>query len=144
MRSFPEDDQRPTSSTLLTDPWTAGVTGWIVVFVALIAELAGGAAVANQTSATLALLVLIIPVAVAFGFAVVQWWQVRSSGTEPAGWWHLGGIAAALLVWGLWPTVPGALAGSGGTRRGKRRPFVLRCPARHRGIAVPAPCRPGR
>jgi hypothetical protein len=54
VRSFPEDDQRPTSSTLLTDPWTAGVTGWIVVFVALIAELAGGAAVANQMSATLA------------------------------------------------------------------------------------------
>jgi hypothetical protein len=113
VRSFPEADQRQTSSTLLTDPWTAGVTGWIVVSVAVIAELAGGAAVANQTSATLALLVLITPVAVAFGFAVVQWWQVRSSGAEPAGWWHLGGIAAALLTWGLWPTVPGALAGSG-------------------------------
>lgn len=113
VRTFPEDDQRQTSSTLLTDPWTAGVTGWIVVSVAVIAELAGGAAVANQTSATLALLVLITPVAVAFGFAVVQWWQVRSSGAEPAGWWHLGGIAAALLTWGLWPTVPGALAGSG-------------------------------
>ncbi|HEY6315945.1 MAG TPA: hypothetical protein VIY52_34770 [Streptosporangiaceae bacterium] len=114
VRSFPEDHRRRTSSTLLTDPWTAGVTGWIVVSVAVIAELAGGTAVANQMSATLALLVLIIPVAVAFGFAVVQWWQVRSSGTAPAGWWHLGGIAAALLTWGLWPTVPGALAGSGG------------------------------
>jgi len=63
-------------------------------------------------SAAIAVTVLIFPVVVAFGFAVVQWWQVRSWGAEPASWWHLAGIAAAVLTWVLWPTVPGALAGT--------------------------------
>ena len=84
-----------------------------MVFGAIIAELAGGAAVANQTSAAIAVPVLIVPVVVAFGFAVVQWWQVRASAAEPSNWWHLGGTAAAMLTWVLWPTVPGALAGTG-------------------------------
>jgi hypothetical protein len=38
---------------MLTQPWQAGVTGWIVVFGAVIAEIAGGA-MANQMSAALA------------------------------------------------------------------------------------------
>jgi hypothetical protein len=88
------------------------MTGWIVVCGAVIAELAGGAAVANQTSTVIALVVLIIPVAVVFGFAVVQWRQVRSWQAVPASWWHLAGIAAAVLTWLLWPTVPGPLAGT--------------------------------
>jgi hypothetical protein len=88
------------------------MTGWIVVCGAVLAVLAGGAAVANQTSTVIALLVLIIPVVVVFGFAVVQWWQVSSSQAEPAPWWHLAGIAAAVLTWQLWPTVPGPLAGT--------------------------------
>jgi hypothetical protein len=113
LRSSPEDEQRQAPPPLLTQPWSAGVTGWIVVFGAIIAELAGGAAVANQTSTALAVSVLIVPVVVAFGFAVVQWWQVRSASPERANWWHLGGIAAALLTWALWPTVPGALANTG-------------------------------
>jgi hypothetical protein len=83
-----------------------------VVFGAVIVELAGGAAVANQTSTVIVLLVLIIPVVVVFGFAVVQWWQVRSSRAEPASWWHLAGIAAAVLTWLVWPTVPGPLTGT--------------------------------
>ena len=58
---------------LLTQPFEAGLTGWIVVFGGVIAELAGGAAVANQTSTAIAALVLILPVVVVFGFAVVQW-----------------------------------------------------------------------
>jgi hypothetical protein len=104
-------DGRP--EPLLTQSFAGTMTAWIVVFVAVIAELAGGVAVGNQASATIALVVLILPVVVVYGFAAVQWWQVRSAGAEPANWWHLGGIAAALLTWGLWPTVPAALAGTG-------------------------------
>jgi len=87
------------------------MTGWAVVSGGVIAELAGGAVVANQLSTITAVLVLVLPVVVMFGFAVVQWWQVRSSGAEPASWWHLGGPAAGLLIWVLWPTVPGPLSG---------------------------------
>ncbi|MBV9094539.1 MAG: hypothetical protein JO132_11775 [Streptosporangiaceae bacterium] len=43
--------------------------------------------------------VLTVPVVVAFGFAVAQWWQLRSPAAEPASWWHLAGIAAAALTW---------------------------------------------
>jgi hypothetical protein len=109
LRRPTEEDRPQKPAAWLTQPWDAGVTGWIVVFGAVIVELAGGAAVANQTSTVIALLVLIIPVVVVFGFAVAQWWQVRSSRAEPAPWWHLAGIAAAVLTWLLWPTVPGPL-----------------------------------
>lgn len=126
---FPIDDRRLRPEPLLTQPWQGGMTGWVVVFCAVIAELVGGAVVANQTSATVALLVLIIPVLVAFGFAVVQWWQVRSSGTEPASWWHLGGVAAAALTWILWPTVPGALTASGVGSASGGKPFCDALPA---------------
>lgn len=122
LRNLPPDDRPPPPERLLTQPWRAGVTGWVVVFVAVLAELAGGAAVANQTSAAVAVPVLIVPAVVALGFAVTQWWQVRSSGAEPASWWHLGGIAAAAVTWALWPTIPGALAGNGvsaGTEDGR-------------------------
>ena len=71
---------------LLTQPFEAGLTGWIVVCGAVIAELAGGAVVANQMSTAIAVMVLVFPVVVAFGFAVAQWWQVRSSAAEPASW----------------------------------------------------------
>ena len=112
LRRLPEEDRPPRPAPRLTQPFDAGMTGWIVVCGAVIAVLAGGAAVANQTSTVIALLVLIIPVVVVFGFAVVQWWQVRSSQAEPASWWHLTGIAAAVLIWLLWPTVPGPLTGT--------------------------------
>jgi hypothetical protein len=112
LRRLPKDDQPPRSMPLLTQPFKAGLTGWIVIFVGVVAELAGGAAVANQTSTAIAVLVLTLPVVVVFGFAVVQWWQVRSSAAEPASWWHLGGVAAGVLIWLLWPTVPGPLAGT--------------------------------
>jgi hypothetical protein len=110
LRYLPIEDWPPRPAPLLTQPWAAGVTGWVVVSGALIAELAGGIAVANQTSAV-AVSVLIFPVMVAFGFAVVQWRQVRSWGAGPASWWHLGGIAAGVLTWLLWP-VPGTLTGT--------------------------------
>ena len=110
--SRPVDDQPSRSVPRLARPFEGGVAGWIVICAAVIAELAGGAAVANQMSTTVAVLVLVLPVVVAFGFAVVQWWQVRTSGAEPANWWHLGGVAAAVLIWVLWPTVPGPLSDS--------------------------------
>ena len=102
LRYLPLDDWPPRPAPMLTQPWQAGVTGWIVVFGAVIAEIAGGT-MANQMSGAIAVPVLISPVVIAFGFAAVQWWQVRSSAAEPASWWHLGGIAAAALTWVLWP-----------------------------------------
>jgi hypothetical protein len=99
----------PTRRPLLTYPWEAGVTGWVVVFGAVVAEVAGGI-VTNQMPMVIAAPVLAFPAAVAAGLSVVQWWQVRSSGAERASWWHLAGIAAAVFVWLLYPTIPGVLA----------------------------------
>jgi hypothetical protein len=112
LRRLPKEDQPPGPPPRLTQPFEAGLTGWVVVCGAVLVELAGGAAVANQTSTVIALLVLIIPVVVVFGFAVAQWWQVRSSQAESAPWWHLAGIAAAVFTWLVWPTVPGPLTGT--------------------------------
>jgi hypothetical protein len=112
LRRLPEEDRPPRPAPWLTQPFEAGLTGWIVVCGAVVVELAGGAAVANQTSTAIALPVLIIPAVVVSGFAVAQWWQVRSSRAEPASWWHLAGVAVAVLTWLLWPTVPGALTGT--------------------------------
>lgn len=112
LRHLPKEDQPPRPAPLLTQPFEAGMTGWIVVGGATIAELAGGAAVANQASAAVAVPVLLIPAVVIFGFAVVQWRQARSAQAEPASWGHLAGIAAGLFTWLLWPTVPGALSGT--------------------------------
>ena len=109
LKRLPRDDQPPQSEPLLTQPFAGTMTGWVVIFCAVVAELIGGAVVGNQASAAIAVPVLIAPVVVAFGFAVVQWWQVRSWGAEPASRWHLAGIAAAALIWLLWP---GALAGT--------------------------------
>lgn len=53
LRYLPLDDWPPRPAPMLTQPWQAGVTGWIVVFGAVIAEIAGGA-MANQMSAALA------------------------------------------------------------------------------------------
>jgi hypothetical protein len=111
-RHLPEDDQPTRPAPLLTRPFEGGLTGWAVVSGGVIVELAGGAVVANQLSTSTAVLVLVLPVVVMFGFAAVQWWQVRSSAAEPASWWHLGGPAAGLLIWVLWPTVPGPLSGT--------------------------------
>jgi hypothetical protein len=132
LRHLPKDDQPSRPTPLLTQPFAGAMTAWVVIFVTVIAELAGGAAVANQTSLAVALAVLIAPVVVAFGFAVVQWWQVRASGAEPASWWHLGGVAAAAITWLLWPTVPAALQGTGvpgGMRKGHGFCYVLPDPA---------------
>jgi PhoU domain-containing protein len=65
----------------LTQPWEDGVIGWVVVCGALLVVLVGGL-VTNQMPMAIAAPVLVLPVAVAAGFAVVQWWQVRACGAE--------------------------------------------------------------
>jgi hypothetical protein len=103
-----------TRQPLLVRPFQAGVIGWIVVFGAIVVELAGGALTYSKFVGA-ALPVLIVPVAVAYGVGILQWWQVRQAGADPVSWWHLGAVVAALLIWFLWPIVPGALDGSTGS-----------------------------
>lgn len=100
----------------LTLPWEGGLAGWLVVFCALVAELVAGIVI-NPVPTAVAIPVLAFPVAVAAGFAVVQWQQMRSSGTESPSRWHLVGIAAALVVWLAWPTSPGLLYGVDSARQ---------------------------
>jgi hypothetical protein len=104
----------PASRPLLTQPWEAGVIGWVVVFGAVVAELILSL-VTYHSPAAVAVPLLLAPAAVALGVGVVQWWQARSAGAEPASWWHLAGVAVALFAWLIWPTVPSALAGADGT-----------------------------
>lgn len=115
-RSWPSmTDGPPAPGPVLTRSWNAGVIGWIVVLGAMVAEIVLGAAT-NRMPTAIAAPALALPVAVAIGFAVAQWLQVRSSGAEPANWWHLGGIAVALFAWLIWPTAPGALAPAANAR----------------------------
>jgi hypothetical protein len=107
---------KPGPGPLLTRSWEAGVTGWIVVFGAAVAELVAGI-VTNRMPTAIAAPALAFPVVLAAGFAVVQWLQMRSSAAEPASWWHLGGVAAALFIWLVYPTAPGALAPAGTARQ---------------------------
>jgi hypothetical protein len=103
-----------TRQPLLVRPFQAGVIGWIVVFGAIIAELAGGALIYSKFVGA-ALPVLIIPVVVAYGVGFVLWWLVRRAGADPASWAHLGAVVAALLIWFLWPITPGPLDQSTGS-----------------------------
>ena len=115
MSRVPSVDSRPpTRAPLLTQPFEAAVAGWIVVFTAIIVELAGGA-VTSRMSTAITVPVLAVPVAVAAGFAVAQWWQVRSAAADPAPWWHLAGIAVAVVTWLLWQTAPGVLGAANGS-----------------------------
>jgi hypothetical protein len=59
--------------------------------------------------------VLVIPVVVAFGFGIAQWFQVRSAGADRASWWHLAAVPVAVLIWYLWPNTPSALNEANGT-----------------------------
>ena len=97
------DDPRPARAPLLTRPFEAGATGWTVVFVAVVAELVGGA-VTNQMSTAIALPVLVFPVAVAYGFAGVQWWSTAALILIAALLTRRSRIAA-------WAAIPLALAG---------------------------------
>lgn len=87
------------------------MTGWIVVFGAILAELAASI-VTNNSPTPVALPVLAAPAAVAVGVGLVQWWQARSARAEPASWWHLLGAAAGVVIWLIFPTYPGVLGGA--------------------------------
>lgn len=100
--------QSPRSMPFLTRSWHAGVTGWIVVFGAVLIELIVGVVV-NSMSMAVAAPALIAPAAIAVGFGIVQWVQMRSFRTERPSWWHLGAAAAALFTWQAWPVTPSAL-----------------------------------
>jgi hypothetical protein len=101
----------------LTRSWEGGVIGWIVVFGASIAEIIVGI-VTNRMPMVIAAPALALPVAVVAGFVLVQWLQSWAIAAAPASWWHLGGIAAALLIWLVYPTVPpGVLEGAGNARQ---------------------------
>ncbi len=96
------------SRPFLTQPWQAGITGWIVVFGAVIAELVIGIVV-NTASMAVAAPLLIAPAAIVVGFGIIQWLQMRSLREEPASWWHMVGVVAALFAWLAWPYTPGPL-----------------------------------
>lgn len=104
----PKQTTEVRSRPFLTQPWQGGITGWIVVFGAALFELVAGI-VANAMSMAVAAPLLIVPAAIAVGFAVTQWVQMRQVRDEPASWWHFVGIAAALFSWAVWPYVPSAL-----------------------------------
>ena len=106
----------PGSWPLLAQPWAGGMAGWLVAFGTLLADIVAGI-VTNPASALVATLVLALPAAVAVGFSVVQYQQVRSCRAEPASWWHLSGIAAAALTWLAYPTHPGVLYGVNSARQ---------------------------
>ncbi|HEY2520293.1 MAG TPA: hypothetical protein VGJ19_09290 [Streptosporangiaceae bacterium] len=112
-RLTPIDEAAPRLP-LLVRPFQAGMIGWIVVFGATVVVLAGGA-ITSQMSLAASVPVLVIPVVLAFGFGMVQWWQVRSAGADPTSWWHLGAIPVAVLIWYLWPNVPNALSEADGS-----------------------------
>ncbi len=100
---------QPTRSMpFLTRSWPAGVTGWIVIFGAVVFELVAGIVV-NTMSMAVAAPVLIAPAAIAVGFGITQWWQARSVKAEPVSWWHLGAIPLALFTWVAWPVTPSSL-----------------------------------
>jgi hypothetical protein len=70
--TLPPMKNPPTRRPLLTQSWEGGMVGWVVVGGALLVEVAGGI-VTNQMPMVIAAPVLALPVAVAAGFAVVQW-----------------------------------------------------------------------
>ena len=92
----------------LAQPWQGGITGWIVIFGAIVAELIAGIVV-NTMSMAVAAPVLIAPAAIALGFGVAQWLQMRSFLTERPNWWHMAAIAMALFTWAVWPVTPAVL-----------------------------------
>jgi hypothetical protein len=109
----PIDESAPRLP-LLVRPFQAGMTGWIVVFGATVVVLVGGA-ITGQRSLAASVPVLVIPVVVAFAFAITQLWQVRATGAARPSWWHLGAIPAALLIWYLWPNTPNQINGDDGS-----------------------------
>lgn len=116
MSWWPTAADGPASRPRLAQPWAGGLAGWVVVVGALIAELVAGI-VTNSASTLVAATALAFPAAVAVAFSIVQWLQVRRSGADRASWWHLAGIAAAVVTWQAWPTSPGILYGAASARK---------------------------
>lgn len=101
---------RPTQPMpFLTRSWHAGITGWIVVFGAVLVELVVGIVV-NSMSVAVATPALIVPAAIAVGFGVAQWVQMRSvPAADRPSWWHMTAIGMGLFTWVVWPVTPSAL-----------------------------------
>jgi hypothetical protein len=108
------DDGVELREPFLVRPFEAGVTAWIVVFGAILAELVGGALTYSKFVGA-AVPALVTPAAVAVGFGLAQWWLVWQARADPASWWHLAAIPAALVIWFMWPIAPGPLDGSTGS-----------------------------
>lgn len=90
---------------LLLRPFDAAMTGWVVIFGAMLIEIIGGS-FALRSSPAVTIPLLVTPVVVAYGLGITQWWQARQAGTEPASKWHLAAIPAAVLLWYLCPRTP--------------------------------------
>lgn len=100
--------QPSQSLPFLARSWQGGMTGWIVIFGAVIAELVGGIVV-NTMSFAVAAPVLIAPAAIAVGLGIAQWMQMRSVRFDRPSWWHLGAVGMALFTWIVWPVIPSSL-----------------------------------
>ena len=100
--------QSTRSMPFLARSWQSGVTGWIVVFGAVVVELIAGIVV-NSMSMAVAAPVLIAPAAIAVGLGITQWVQMRSFRADRPSLWHVGAIAMALFTWIVWPVTPSSL-----------------------------------
>ena len=94
---------------LLVRPFDGAVTGFVVVFLAMAVEIVSGA-FASRMSPAVTIPLLVGPVVVAYGVALLQWWQVRAAGADRPSWWHLGAVVAALILWYVLPREPQQLA----------------------------------
>jgi hypothetical protein len=101
---------------LLTRSWEAAVTGWVVVFGAILVEIAA-AVVTNRAPMSVAAPCLIVPAVFPVAVALAQWWQVTRAHGERSSWWHLSGVAIGALLWVADPTVPSAITGAGSGRQ---------------------------
>jgi hypothetical protein len=91
----------------LAQPWDGAVTGWLVVFGAVVADLVA-AVVTNRAPVVVTASALAVPIAVVAGFAAAQWRQTRLA--ERASLWHLAGPAIAVFIWLVYPTTFGRIA----------------------------------
>lgn len=94
---------------MLVRPFEAGVIAGILTAVTTLIVIVTGA-LAPRNSPAIIVPLLVIPIAVMFGFAIVQWLRMRASHAEPVSWWQLLTVVAGLLLWYLSPRVPQPLA----------------------------------
>jgi hypothetical protein len=101
---------------LLTRSWEASVTGWVVVFGAILLAV-GAAVVTNRAPMSVTAPCLIVAAVFPIAIALAQWWQVTRAHGERSSWWHLGGVAIGALLWVADPIVPSALTGASSGRQ---------------------------